>query len=923
MSNNTPPPEPAKAVPPLPGSTGPQPAQPPTKTPVQIATAPVPAHSPTPTQGAAATGTAGLDKEPIAAVITQLGVNVDQGLSASEAQSRLAKYGPNAVVAKHESLWRKLLGYFTGPIAYMIEAAALVSAILGHWPDFIIIVALLVINAGLGYWQDRKAANALAVLQKGLAPTATVLRDGKWSTIQAATLVPGDVVRMRLGDIVPADVRVVGTGQASIDQSALTGESLPVDKKEGDQAYSGSIVRDGEIQGVVIATGAKTYLGRTAKLVAGAHSVSHAQKAMFQIGNFLIIVAVVLALILVVVQVWRDVAGHHWRWDDALSILQFILVLLVASIPVAMPAVFSVTMALGAQELSKKKAIVSRLESIEELAGVDILCSDKTGTLTFDAQDIVDIIPVADQNQQDIIVAACLASQASDGDPIDTSCFTKAGGPQVVANYKIDKFVSFDPSIKRSSAVVTDSNGKTYQVAKGSTNSILSLTKADKATTTKVEAIVTELANTAHKSLAVARSTDEAGTEWEILGILSMFDQPRPDAKETIQDVIKKGVAVKMVTGDATPIAVETAKELGMGTNILSAPKIFPPNFDPDHVSPEIAKLIAKADGFAEVFPQHKYAIVKSLQQQGHLVAMTGDGVNDSPALKQADCGIAVSDAVAAARSAAALILTAPGLTVIDNAVSMAREIFGRITSYTIYRVALTINIMFLVVLASIFLDFAPLTAIMIVVISLLDDVPIMTIAYDHQPVTKTPIRWQMGQILGVSGSLGVFAVVQSFIALLVANSMVATHTLGITSQDMVQTVVFIQIVCGGHFLVFICRNERWFWRKPFPAWQLWGTIFAMLAIAIAMSGFGWLVTKIPWAVIGIVIGYNIVWAFVMDIIRIVASRVALNRSHNRVKHANFLNHDLRKTIVESDGSSANITPDELQGTTSTTAPVS
>lgn len=863
-------------------------------------TAAPPPTASTPAAPGTASGKLDLTKAPIDQVISTLAVDTSKGLTSADASSRLAKDGPNAVVAKQESMARKILGYFMGPIAYMIEVAAVVSAILGHWPDFIIIMSLLLINAALGFWQDSKAANALAVLQKNLAPNATVLRDGKWSSIPAANLVPGDVVRLRLGDIVPADCRVFGDGSVSINQAALTGESLPVVRKSGGEALSGSIVEQGEVEAVVVATGDRTYLGKTAKLVAGAKSVSHAQKAMFQIGNFLIIVAVVLAAILVIIQVWRDVAKGDWKWDDALSILQFILVLLVASIPVAMPAVFSVTMALGAQDLTKEKAIVSRLESIEELAGVDVLCSDKTGTLTFNAQDIVDVVAVASTDKNATMVAACLASQANDGDPIDESCFKYAGGPSVVAGYKVDHFVPFDPSTKRSAATVTDSSGKTYQVAKGSTESILALTKADAATTAKVQQIVAQLAATAHKSLAVAQSSDAAGTQWEILGILSMFDEPRPSSKPTIAAVMSKGIEVKMVTGDAVAIAIETAKELGMGTNILSAPKVFPANFDPDHVSPQLAETIEKADGFAEVFPEHKYAIAKSLQKDGHIVAMTGDGVNDAPALKQANCGIAVSDAVAAARSAAAVILTAPGLQVIAHAIDLARQIFGRITSYTIYRIALTLNIMFLVVLSTIFLDYAPLTAIMIVVISLLDDVPIMTIAYDNQPVTKDPIRWQMGRILGVSGVIGLFTIVQSMLLLLWANSLVAHHGLGITSHSMVQTVVFIQVVSGGHLLVFVCRNQNWFWKRPYPAWQLWGTIAAMLIIALLMSGFGWFVPKIPWSVIGIVLAYNVVWMFLMGAVRIIAERVANRGTFSRTKSLAMVHQDLSQPVVSS-----------------------
>ena len=413
-------------------------------------------------------GAADLEKLPIARVLAKLDVVPEQGLSAAEAALRLTKYGPNALAEKETSLARKLLGHFTGPIAYMIEAAAAVSAVLGHWGDFAIIAGLLFFNAALEFWQDRKASNALAALKKGLAPVATVKRDGKWETVDAADLVPGDIVEIRLGVIVPADLRLIGGDYASIDQAALTGESLPATKKIGDVAYSGSIVKQGDMQGVVIATGGDTFFGRTAKLVAGAGAVSHAQKAMFAIGNFLIVLAVALALIMVVVKVYTDIViSDDWDVEHALGILQFVLVLLVASIPVAMPAVFSITMALGALALSKEKAIVTKLSAIEEMAGVDILCSDKTGTLTKNQLTVAEPILFAAKSAQDCILAAALASKAEDRDAIDTAVFAALTDASALEAYKLVKFVPFDPVSKRTEATVSDAAGKTVMVTKG------------------------------------------------------------------------------------------------------------------------------------------------------------------------------------------------------------------------------------------------------------------------------------------------------------------------------------------------------------------------------------------------------------------------------------------------------------------------
>jgi H+-transporting ATPase len=404
-----------------------------------------------------------LEHIPVDKVLAHFAVQPDNGLSSAEATQRLAKYGPNALVEKETGFVAKLLGHFTGPIAYMIEAAAIVSAVIGHWDDFVIITALLLFNAGLELWQDRKASGALAALKRGLAPEATVLRDGKWQTVPAATLVPGDIVRIRLGVIVPADLRFVGGDYAAIDQAALTGESLPVSKKVGDEAFSGSVVKQGEMTAVVIATGSDTFFGRTAKLVAGAGAVSHAQKAMFEIGNFLIALAVGLALIMIAVRVYHDIIiSDDWGLADALGILQFVLVLLVASIPVAMPAVFSITMALGALALSKEKAIVSKLSAIEEMAGVDILCSDKTGTLTKNQLTIGAPILFAATNPQDCILAAALASKAEDRDAIDTAVIAALTDAGALKTYRLVKFTPFDPVSKRTEAIVTADNGKNH-----------------------------------------------------------------------------------------------------------------------------------------------------------------------------------------------------------------------------------------------------------------------------------------------------------------------------------------------------------------------------------------------------------------------------------------------------------------------------
>ncbi|WP_174801590.1 plasma-membrane proton-efflux P-type ATPase [Martelella limonii] len=838
-----------------------------------------------------------LETASLDAVLADLETDAGSGLSDGEAETRLGRYGPNALPEEKSSIFRKIAQHFIGPIAFMIEAAALVSLVLGDWGDFFIIFGLLLFNAGLEFYQDSKATSALEALKNSLAPQASVVRGGTVKTIDTARLVPGDIVRLQIGAIVPADLRLVDGNYASIDQAALTGESLPVTKKPGDLAYSGSVVKQGEMTGVVIATGAETFFGRTARLVAGAGSVSEAQKAMFHIGNFLIVLAVVLAMIMVAVQVYVDIVkSDNWGLADALAILQFVLVLLVASIPVAMPAVFSITMALGALALSRQKAIVSRLSSIDEMAGADILCSDKTGTLTKNILTLSEPIPLDGSDPAAVVLLAALASHAEGGDAIDGAVLGAVGDKAALSLYTVSKFTPFDPVSKRTEVDVTGPDGNVFSISKGAPHAIATLCKGEGAAT--LDGHVAALGAKGYRALAVARS-DDGGASWRLAGILPMYDPPRDDSKATIDAVRAKGVTVKMITGDDTAIARETARQLGLGTNILAAADIFPKDMDPDNVPGPIANRILSADGFARVFPEHKYAIVKTFQKNGHLVAMTGDGVNDAPALKQADCGIAVSGATDAARGAAALILTAPGLSVIENAIDEARRIFGRITSYTVYRVALTMTIMFLVVLSTIFLGFQPLTPVMIVLMSLLDDIPIMTVAYDNTTVSDQPIRWRMPHLLTVSAVLGFASIVQSFGLLLMGMEVMSEPArwpgLGLVDEGHLQSMMFLALVAGGHLLLLVARTENWFIRRPYPAPPLLIAMVATQLVAVIMCGFGILVPKIPWLLIGLVWLYLIAWLFVLGVVRIAIDNMLENRSARRAMSIDVVNARLNR----------------------------
>jgi H+-transporting ATPase len=793
------------------------------------------------------------------------------GLSSVEAQQRLAQYGPNAIETKTESKWEKLLGYFWGPLPFLIEAAALISALRRDWADFAVVAGLLIYNAVVGFWQDNKAANALAALKKGLAPHARVLRDGKWTSIAAAGLVPGDIVSIAAGQIVPADILLIDGDYLSCDQAALTGESLPVSKRIGDEAYSGSIAKQGAMSALVTTTGNKTFFGRTAKLIGAAGAVSHSQRAVTQVGDFLLVLAFFLALILVAARGYREVVlAHDWDWRHIGGIMQYVLVLLIASIPVALPAVMSVTMAIGAYALSLQKAIVSRLSAIEELAGVDVLCSDKTGTLTQNKLTVRKPIPFGPFEDEEVLFAAALATQRSSEDAIDLAVVTALQTSAALEAFKQTAFTPFDPVSKRTIATVVDSEGKISHYAKGAPQAISALAKPSRDVLTRYQNEVSALADKGERALGVARSDD--GADWELVGLISLMDPPRPDAKATIAEAEALGLNVKMVTGDDVAIGNQIASELGMGAHLLVASEVFKEGVKAENLPQSVKEAVERADGFGRVFPEHKYEIVKALQSAGHIVAMTGDGVNDAAALKQADCGIAVSGATDAARGAAALILTAPGLSTIINAIRVSREIFQRIESYIYYRIAMTLDIMVAVVASIVIFEFQPITAIMIVGLALLDDIPIMTIAYDNAPAAQRPVRWNMPRMFTFASLMGVLALAETFGLLLIGMRWLYDDQLQALmplDPNQLQTVMFLQLAVGGHLLLFAVRTKSLLIFPPYPSLKLFLAIAATQIVAVLLCLFGVLVEPIPGKAVAGVWVYCLVWLVVADLIKL------------------------------------------------------
>ncbi|MCW5744898.1 MAG: plasma-membrane proton-efflux P-type ATPase [Alphaproteobacteria bacterium] len=803
------------------------------------------------------------EREDASAEVVDQVITDGAGLSEAEAAQRLARYGENALTEHHIGVLQRLAQFFWGPIPWMIEAAAALSAVLGHWADLAIILTMLFVNAGVGFWQEFKADTAIALLKQRLALKARVRRDGQWKEIAARLLVPGDVVGIKLGSIVPADVRLLEGAYLSVDQSALTGESLPVDKKPGDVAYSGSVAKLGEMTAVVTATGMNTYFGKTAHLVEQARTVSHFQRAVLRIGNFLILVTVGLVVLIGFAALFRH--------DPLIETAQFALILTVASIPVALPTVLSVTMAVGAERLARMRAIVSRLVSIEEMAGMNVLCTDKTGTLTKNELTLGAPRPAVNVARDDLLLAAALATQPVSPDAIDTA--VRAGVPdsRPLDGFKVKAFRPFDPVAKRAEAEI-ERDGNTFRVAKGAPQVIIDLCAPDIGQRRAIAAQVEDDAAKGYRTLGVAR-TDGAG-RWKFLGLLPLFDPPRDDSAATIASTRAMGLDIKMVTGDHEAIARQIAGQLDLGKNIVVADTVFGKESPDDRLS-----AIMNADGFARVFPEHKFEIVKTLQGAGHIVGMTGDGVNDAPALKQADVGTAVSGATDAARAAADLVLTAPGLSTIVRAIEEARRIFERMTGYAVYRIAETMRILLFMTASIIAFNFYPVTAVMVVLLALLNDLPIMMIAYDNAPVASLPVRWDMTRVLVMSSVLGLFGVFSSFGIFWIARDYLRL------AAPLVQSLVFLKLLVAGHMTIYLTRNKGAIWERPLPSWRLVVPCeLTQLAGTLAVV-YGWFMAPTGWGLAILVWAYALVSFSVASAVKVAVSRLLEHRPTRQFRH--------------------------------------
>ncbi|MFX1589133.1 MAG: plasma-membrane proton-efflux P-type ATPase, partial [Promethearchaeota archaeon] len=756
---------------------------------------------------------------------------------------------------------------FWGPIPWMIEIAAILSIVIEHWDDFIIIISMLLINAVVRFWEENKADNAIELLKEKLALRAEVLRDKEWREIEARELVPGDIIHIRLGDIIPADVKLIDGEYLIVDESVLTGESLPVDKKPLDMGYEGAIIRQGEMDGVVVGTGLNTFFGKTTQLVQQAKTRSHFQTAIVKIGNYLIIIAVLLVVVVFTVGLLRA--------ENFFQLLQFALVLVVAAIPVALPAVMMVSMAVGAINLAKKKAIVSRLLSIEEAASMDVLCSDKTGTLTENKISIAKVIPLGNYLEKDVIFYGGLASKEESKDPIDDAFFNSINKyseiKSIFSKYQVMNFKPFDPIVKRTEVRVKDEKNQEILVSKGAIQVILSLIEEDQETQNLVNQQGKNFALEGYRALGIAKTNNQ--NKWEYIGTVALHDPPRDDSSETIKTAMSLGIKVKMVTGDHVEIAKQIGGNLGIGTNIVVSSDIIGKD------DSNTIELVERADGFAEVYPEHKYHIVELLQNKDHVVGMTGDGVNDAPALRKADIGVAVSNATDAAKSAADIVLTDPGISVIINATKESRKIFERMKSYAIYRIAETVRILIFLVLSISIFAFYPITAIMIVILALLNDLPIMTIAFDKTRIASKPVRWRMQRVLILSSVLGIAGVIFSFSIFLVGKYVFQLNL------AVLQTFIFLKLAVAGHMTIYLTRtDEDNFWKRPFPSKILFITSETTQVIATIFAATGFFMPAIGWGLAGFIWLFAFGMFFINNFLKVAVIRYLKRRDFKKSK---------------------------------------
>jgi H+-transporting ATPase len=772
--------------------------------------------------------------------------NLEIGLTTEEVEKRLARYGYNEVPEKKERFLKRLGKKFWGLVPWMLEATALVTLVLGKYVDALVIVVLLLFNAGMSLWREGKAKAAMAALKQKLRIQSRIKREGKWIIIPARALVPGDVVRIRIGDFLPADIKII-EGSLGLDQSQLTGESIVVDKATGEIAYSGSAVTRGEATGVVHATGIKTYFGKTISLLQMTKPKLHMEEITGKVARQLALI--VLACILLVF-IFALITGFPLS-----VILPLAGVLLVASVPVAMPTMFTVNMALGSSVLAKQGVLVTRLSASEDAATMDVLCVDKTGTITMNKLFVEEMVSVNGFEQSDIVLYGFLASKEANQDPIDIAFLTAAKEKQLSINTFVQtEFIPFDPKTRLTESII-QKNGETFFVGKGSFDTICAACntsgKGAEALSKQVEALSAK----GLRVIAVAKGENRSNLQ--IVGLAGIADRLRPDSRESLNKIKELGISVKMLTGDALPIAKNIAYQVGLGDNVITMAKVQEAKARTNSRDMELEN----SDGIAQIYPEDKFSIVKDLQRLGHVVGMTGDGVNDAPALGQAEVGIAVKNASDIAKDSASAVLTADGIDGIIAMVKTSRTIYQRIYSWTLMMVARKSNIIGYIVLMLLISRSFMLSITGTVIMLFLGDFGSMALSSDNVRSSLKPDSFKVSRLFGVSGWLGILMIAEGTIFTVIALSI-----FNLTGNvDKIYTFGFAYLNMAGILTIPIVRERGHFWESK-PSRFLTITVLAELLIVIIISLTGVLeLAPLGWVTTFTIFGYTLLVTFLVN----------------------------------------------------------
>jgi H+-transporting ATPase len=775
------------------------------------------------------------------------------GLTSAEAQRRLVAEGYNEIAAVRPQLWLLFLRKLWAPVPWMLEAAVVLTLALGRYVDAIVIAFLLLFNAAISFLQEHRADTALQLLRGRLAVRTRALRDGRWQQIPTRELVRDDVVHLRMGDIVPADVNLFD-GNLLLDQSPLTGESAPVERSRGELAAAGALVKHGEASGVVVATGASTSYGHTVELVKTARTVSHLETVVLTIVKYLVALDTVLALLTLGVALLR-----HLPLGIALP---FTLMLLVASVPVALPATFTLAQALGAQELARQGVLITRLSAIEEAASMDLLCSDKTGTITENQLRVGRIIPYPPATEAEVVRLAALASDAASQDPIDVALLARAEEASASASSEtpahVLRFVPFDPATKRTEAVVEQA-GVTQTVIKGAPHVVADLVASGAPATLHDD--VAALASEGYRVLAIAAGPSE---RLSLLGLVGLADPPRPDSARLIAGLRRLHVRTLMLTGDTVETARAIAHAVGIGERVSDAATLRALQ---TQTSPE-NDLADSVDVVAGIFPEDKFRLVRALQRAGHVIGMTGDGINDAPALKQAEVGIAVASATDVAKAVASMVLTTPGLLNVLVAVDVSRRIYQRMRTYTLNKIVKTIQVALFLVGAFLLTQRFVITPELIVLLLFANDFVTMSLATDHVTPDPAPERWQVRRLFALSASLAALLVGEAALVLWLV-------TAGPLQQAPAQipTVIFLLFVFSGQATVYVVRERRAFWRS-LPSRPLLIASGADILVVSLLAIFGVLMVPISAGLVLLLLALTVVFTFALDALKLLLYRL-------------------------------------------------